>query len=216
MSRAPKFRIVNAGHRYHLYLGQGHRLVKNFGKIAENCTTTLGLRYTLLRFPMRSILNLHFSKGLNFFNSFSHNSYFERFVEPRWLKPFQRVFSFPKKMAYHESLVNAHITTFSATKFSRYNPLSPAIYNCFDDCSFFIDQQKFPHTHIDGRRQRGVGHPFGTHYYKSKSPLLVPFKVSNLKRTPRILRSWSSWIQFKLSSPSFSLRSFSPKELVIA
>jgi len=208
MFQPPKFRIINAGHRYHLYLGHGHRLAKNFGKIAENCTTALGLRYTLLRFPMRNLIKLHFSKGLNFFNSFSHNFYFKNFVEPRWLIDFQRVFSFPKKMDYYESLVSSDGTYLDSVS-SEFFLKCGAITNNYDfrktAKSYTVDTNatKFPFVLIDSRGHRGSGHPFGTQYYAARSLFSSSKKMAMKKK--RALASWTCWIQLSLAPATFSL-----------
>jgi hypothetical protein len=93
MKKLPKFRIIQSGHCYYVYLMHGRKRVNYFGKIVEGCATKSGARYTYVLLKFDKLAKLQLTKGITFFATMANNRVFN-VKEKDWFHPFQRAILF--------------------------------------------------------------------------------------------------------------------------
>jgi len=89
MKKLPKFRIIQSGHCYYVYLMYGRKRVNYFGKIVEGCATKSGGRYTYVLLKFDRLAKLQLTKGITFFATMANNRILN-IKEKDWFQPFQR------------------------------------------------------------------------------------------------------------------------------
>ena len=100
MKKLPKFRIIQSGHCYYIYLMHGRKRVKYFGKIVEGCATKSGNRFTYVLLKFDKLAKLQLTKGLTFFATMANNKIFN-VKEKEWFYSFQRAILFSMAVERH-------------------------------------------------------------------------------------------------------------------
>jgi hypothetical protein len=87
-----KYIFKPAKHKTYIAFRNGHKVLKPFGKIAENCLSKNGFRYTFISLNKNKMFKIFLSKGYSHFNE-SKN------WKKKWLTPSQKVLLFMKKLS---------------------------------------------------------------------------------------------------------------------
>jgi hypothetical protein len=112
MKKLPKFRIIQSGHCYYIYLTHGRKRVKYFGKIVEGCATKSGNKFTYVLLKFDKLAKLHLTKSITFSATMANNKVFN-VKEKDWFFPFQRAVLFSMGVERH----NARMISKRAFKF---------------------------------------------------------------------------------------------------